>query len=154
MPRTDKFLERLASFLSISFAEYLSIHRHSHWLQLGYENQFLLWFYKMNDPTPDQNQQSAEEAPAAHQAQNLQPAQMARFVTTIQNAEQQVGEHVIRALQHGDTVAVLTTVVVGPDGKQHIVSAGLDGQTTAQVNALLAGAAQQREEEEMCVGGY
>lgn len=111
----------------------------------------------MNNPTPESDSQAndqaeAQQAAEAPQAQNLEPAQMARFVTTIQNAEQQVGEHVIRALQHGDTVAVLTSVVVGPDGRQHIVSAGLDGQTTAQVNQLLAGAAMQREDEEMCVG--
>ena len=111
----------------------------------------------MNNPTPESDPQAndqaeAQQASEAPQAQNLEPAQMARFVTTIQNAEQQVGEHVIRALQHGDTVAVLTSVVVGPDGRQHIVSAGLDGQTTSQVNALLAGAAMQREDEEMCVG--
>lgn len=100
----------------------------------------------MNQPSPTPND------PAKPQAQNLQPAQMARFVTTIQNAEQQVGEHVIRALQHADSVAVLTTVVIGPGGQQHIVSAALDAEKTAEVNALLAGAAAQREDEEMCVG--
>lgn len=108
------------------------------------------------DPAPETAPQpaAAEGQPGAVQpdAQNLSPEQMARFVTSIKNAEQQVGEHVIRALQHGDTVAVLTTVVVGPGGQQHIVSAALNAQKTAEVNGLLQGAQDEREAEEPCVG--
>ena len=36
--------------------------------------------------------------------QNATAAEIARFVSTIKNAEQQVGEHIIKALQHADTV--------------------------------------------------
>lgn len=113
----------------------------------------------MNQPTTPEPPADDKNPPAAdpnaaqpQEATNIGPAEMARFVTTIKNAEQQVGEHVIRALQHGDTVAVLTTVVVGPGGQQHIVSAALNDQKTAQVNALLQGAVEEREEETMCVG--
>lgn len=110
----------------------------------------------MNNPVPDPNPSQQPTPPAeeagTEQVKNVPTPEMTRFVTSIKNAEQQVGEHVIQALQHGDTVAVLTTVVVGPGGQQHIVSAALDDARTAQVNALLHGARQVREEEELCVG--
>lgn len=107
-------------------------------------------------PDPQKTGRAPTESDApktpAGGAQNLAPEQMARFVTTIKNADQQVGEHVIRALQHGDTVAVLTTVVIGPGGQQNIVSAALNAEKTAQVNALLQNAAERHEQEEPCVG--
>ena len=77
---------------------------------------------------------------------------MTRFVTTIKNAEQQVGEHIIRALKHSDTVAVITTVVMGPDGQQHVVSAALNPDRMQQVEELLQAAADEREDEEPCIG--
>lgn len=104
------------------------------------------------EPSPTDPNQSAEAPQAPPVAQNLPPDQMARFVTSIKNPELQVGEHVVRALQHADTVAVLTTVVVGPTGAQHLVSAALNAEKVAQVNALIQGAAEEREEEVMCVG--
>ncbi len=97
-------------------------------------------------------QPSDDAAQPANQVQNATAEQVARFVTTIKNVEQQVGEHVIAALQHQQTVAVLTSVVTGPGGQQHIVSAALDPSQMQMVNQLLAGAAQTREEETMCVG--
>lgn len=100
----------------------------------------------------DVNQDNAEPSSTPKEAANLPPQQMARFVTSIKNPVQQTGEHVLRALQHEDTVAVLTTVVVGPGGQQHLVSAALNPLQTAQVNSLLQGAQQEREEEEICVG--
>lgn len=84
--------------------------------------------------------------------QNASPAELVRFVSTIKNAEQQVGEHIIKALQHNDTVAVLTSVVLGADGQQHIVSAAIDPARMQQINALLQSAVEEREEEEMCIG--
>ena len=78
--------------------------------------------------------------------------QIVQFVTTIKNAEQQVGEHIIRALQHNNTVAVITTVVMGPDGLQRVVSAALDPERMQQVQELLQAASDEREEEEPCVG--
>ncbi len=83
---------------------------------------------------------------------DVDPNQLTHFVTTIKNAEQQVGEHIIKALQHGDTVAVLTTVIVGPDGTQRIVSAALDPRRLTQVNEILRSAQQEREEQEPCFG--
>jgi hypothetical protein len=103
-----------------------------------------------SDPPPA-NPAAAKE-PQAAEAQNASEAEVARFVSTIKDADQQVGEHVIRALQHADTVAVLTTVVVGPGGQQHIVSAALNPAKMAQVNSLLQSATEEREEEVMCVG--
>jgi len=73
-------------------------------------------------------------------------------VTTIKNAEQQVGEHILNALRHGDTVAVLTTVVLAPDGTQRIVSAALDPMRMSQVNEILQAAQKERREQEPCLG--
>jgi len=78
--------------------------------------------------------------------------QVARFVSKIKNLDLQIGEHVLAALQHPDTVAVLTTIVIGPDGQQHIVSASLNPRRTSQVNELLAEAQQERVEDEVCFG--
>ena len=60
---------------------------------------------KPDPPVPGREQQIVEKA---------DPGQLQHFVTTIKSAEQQVGENIISALHHEDTVAVLTTVVVGP----------------------------------------
>jgi hypothetical protein len=85
-------------------------------------------------------------------AQNATPPEVARFVSKIKNLEQQIGEHVVQALQYPDTVAVLTTVVIGPSGDQHIVSASLNPSKMAQINALLQEASEQRVEDEICLG--
>ena len=78
--------------------------------------------------------------------------QIAQFVTTIKNAEQQVGEHIIAALQHDDTVAVLTTVAMAADGQQRVISASLNPDRMKQVQEILQQAEAEREEEEPCVG--
>ena len=78
--------------------------------------------------------------------------QVARFVSKIKNLELQIGEHVLAALQHPETVAVLTTVVVGLGGEQHIVSAALSPQRMSQVNELLEEAHEDRINDEVCFG--
>lgn len=95
-----------------------------------------------NEPQPDSPQVIV----------NATESEIKRFISTIKNVEQQVGEHIIQALQHADTVAVITSVVVGPDGRQHIVSAALNPSRAAQVNALLQSAVDEREEETLCYG--
>ncbi|MDX1927063.1 MAG: hypothetical protein SFV81_11125 [Pirellulaceae bacterium] len=85
-------------------------------------------------------------------AQNATSQQVARFVSKIKNIEHQVGEHVVQALQQPDTVAVLTTIVVGPSGDQHIVSAALNPTKMAQINALLQEAVEERVDDEICLG--
>ena len=80
------------------------------------------------------------------------PAQIRQFVTTIKSAEQQVGEHVIRGLQDGDTVAVLTTVVVDPQGGQRLVSVALDESMLEHARRALHDAQRDREEDVPCVG--
>ncbi len=78
--------------------------------------------------------------------------QLPHFVTTLKSAEQQIGENIISALQHDDTVAVLTTVIMGPDGNQRIVSAALNPRLMSQVQEMLAKAQEEREDEELCIG--
>jgi hypothetical protein len=77
---------------------------------------------------------------------------IAQFVTTIRNAEEQVGQHIIQALQHDGTVAVITTVAVGPDGNQQVISAALNPERMKQVQEMLTEAEKEREEEKPCVG--
>lgn len=107
-----------------------------------------------SDQEPDSTDRDSQPAdPAGIQATNdVDSSQLKHFVSTIKNAEQQVGEHIIKALQHGDTVAVLTTVMVGPDGTQRIVSAALDPKRMAQVNEILQSAQKEREPQEPCLG--
>ena len=49
-------------------------------------------------------------------------------------------------------VAVITTLAIGPDGKQRVISAALNGQRMQQVQEILNTAQQERIEEEPCVG--
>lgn len=102
-----------------------------------------------NEAAPE-NRDSVQPKPQV--AQNATNQQVARFVSKIKNLDQQIGEHVVEALQHPDTVAVLTTIVVGPSGDQHIVSASLNPSKMAQINALLQEAIEERVEDEICFG--
>ncbi len=85
-------------------------------------------------------------------AKRVDSGQLTQFVTTIKSAEHQIGENIIGALHHEDTVAVLTTVVVGNDGKQHVVSAALSPDLMEEVQGLLKRAAEERDEEVPCIG--
>lgn len=79
-------------------------------------------------------------------------AQLTQFVTTIKNAEQQVGENIIEALKHPGSVAVLTTAVLGPDGQQRVLSMALDADRMNQVQEILQSSVEERENEEPCYG--
>ncbi len=103
----------------------------------------------MNDEIP--TEKNSPELPL-QATPKVDQAQLTRFVTTIKNAEQQVGGHILEALQHDDTVAVLTTVIMGADGQQRVVSAALNPARLAQVNQILQAAEIEREDEEACVG--
>ncbi|QEG01990.1 hypothetical protein Mal15_60730 [Stieleria maiorica] len=97
-----------------------------------------------------------------HQARTALPNQVssgdqrkqaiAQFVTTIRNPEAQVGQHIIEALQHQDTVAVLTTVALGADGQQRVISVALDPERMTQVQEILTAAEAERDAEEPCIG--
>ena len=84
--------------------------------------------------------------------QRVDKRQIKQFVTEIKSAEQQVGEHILASLQHDDTVAVLTAVLLAPDGTQRIVSAALDPDMLTEVQQLLHKAEAKRDEEIPCVG--
>lgn len=79
-------------------------------------------------------------------------SQIKHFVTQIRSAEEQIGQHIIEALQDDQTVAILTTVVVSPEGGQHIVSVGLDPETMGHVQKFLVEAEDKRDEEVPCIG--
>ena len=111
----------------------------------------------MNHPSegpqqPNSDNPTASDESQVVQADQVDTNQIQQFVTTIKNAEQQVGEHIIAALQTKDTVAVITTVVMGPDGQQRVVSAALNPERMKQVQEILQDASQEREPEDPCVG--
>ncbi len=75
-----------------------------------------------------------------------------QFVTTLASMEQQVGLHVIEALQHPRTIGVLTTVASGGDGSQQIVSVGLDPDRFEQIQKILLSAKEDRKQSIQCIG--
>ena len=77
---------------------------------------------------------------------------MPQFITPLASLEQQVGAHVIHALQHPGTIAVLSTVVAGMDGSQQIVSFGLDANRFGQVQELLAASMEDQKRSVQCMG--
>lgn len=99
---------------------------------------------------PDDAAAVARSLPAVSRVTNA--SQIRHFVSDIKSAEQQVGEHILAALQEQGTVAVLTAVVIGTDGVQRIVSAALDPEMLQQVQELMQVAEAERQEEEPCVG--
>lgn len=112
----------------------------------------------MTEPEKDEAKQSETPEPVVKTTKQgevtnaVDKGKIAQFVTTIRNAEEQVGQHIIAALQHEETVAVLTTVAVGPDGQQRVISAALDPDRMKQVQEILTQAEEEREDEEPCVG--
>jgi len=97
-------------------------------------------------------QNQPEDGPKSPDRPKHDISQVSRFVSKIKNLDLQIGEHVLAALQHPDTVAVLTTIVIGPSGEQHIVSAALNPQRMSQVSELLEEAQHERVEDEVCYG--
>lgn len=79
-------------------------------------------------------------------------SQLRQMIAPIKSPALQIGETIIHALQQDNTVAVITTVVVGPDGRQSVVTAALDPRMMSSVQQLLAQAEQEREDEEPCMG--
>lgn len=105
-----------------------------------------------DSPSEQQERTLSSQPNQVRVADDVDKSKIAQFVTTIKNAEQQVGENIIRALQHEDTVAVMTTVAMGQDGLQRVISAALSPERMNQVQEILQAAETEREIEEPCVG--
>lgn len=90
----------------------------------------------------------ASDAGAARTGDGRRPT----VITRLSSLAEQVGEHVIRALQQDDTVAVLTTVVPGEEGGQYIASVTLDAELMQQVQSLLEQAETESASRVPCVG--
>ena len=74
------------------------------------------------------------------------------LVTPIQTLAGQVGTHVMAALDHGDTVAVLTTITGSRVGQQ-VVSIPLTAEHVQQVHGLIEEIHESDEPERVpCVG--
>lgn len=113
-----------------------------------------LEFPKNNDSAaePEKIDASSAESEQPNVVQHVDERQIKQFITPLKTFEQQIGEHVMRALATEDTVAVITAVVVAGDGQQRVVSAALDPAMMQQVQQMLGEAAQQRDEEVPCLG--
>src|SRR5690606_36027312 len=86
----------------------------------------------MSDEVISKSQESPQDADAPEA-----PSSSPQFITRLASIEEQVGVHVIHALQQENNVAVVTTVVPGVDGGQYIVSVGLDAEIFARVQHVL-----------------
>jgi hypothetical protein len=78
--------------------------------------------------------------------------QVTEYVSDLVPMERQIGHHVMTALGHENTVAVLSAVVVGADGVQRIVSAPLDAEKLAMVQELLESADDEQTQRVSCFG--
>jgi hypothetical protein len=102
-----------------------------------------------------ENDENKEMKPT-DEKQNEDPAENAgsipTLVTPIQSLAGQVGVHVMTALDHGDTVAVLTTITGSRTGQQ-VVSIPLTAEHVMQVHGLIEEIHESDEPERVpCVG--
>jgi len=102
-----------------------------------------------------ENDQNKEIEPT-DQKQGEDPAEnegsIPTLVTPIQTLAGQVGAHVMAALDHGDTVAVLTTIT-GSRAGQQVVSIPLTAEHVQQVHGLIEEIHESDEPERVpCVG--
>lgn len=100
--------------------------------------------------TDAQKQPSPEEAVVAGRISpegEVAPSgdELPQFVTKLTPIEQQVGVNVIAALQHPQTVAVLSSVAMGRDGTQRIVSIGLDPELVQQIQQMMMRAEEAKQ---------
>ena len=66
----------------------------------------------VEEPEVDEVAEAASSVPGM--VQSVDDNQVRHLVSDIKSAEQQIGEHILTALEDSDTIAVLTAVVVGP----------------------------------------
>lgn len=107
----------------------------------------------MTDPKPPQGEQPDDAAQGhaqgdGHGDGDSHPA----YVTDLASMEHQVGEHVMTALGHDSTVAVLTTVLAGDDGQQRIVSFPMNTHQLSEVRRLLSHAPKRNAKRVRCIG--
>jgi len=94
--------------------------------------------------TPDKDRNQESDATDTDVGANSGPR---HHVTDIRTVERQVGDHVMEALEHEETVAVLTTIVGGVR-TDRIVSVPLDAQQAQAVSELLMAAQAEAEQDE------
>ena len=96
----------------------------------------------------DSNEKQEQEDSNEKQEQEGVP----HLVTPLRPIAHQVGEHVLAALKHDETVAVLTTVTSSRNGEQ-VVSIPLTGEHLQQVHGLIKEIHESEEPERIpCVG--
>lgn len=105
---------------------------------------------KSAEEQPDPKELVADVVPASEEPEDADA--VPRFVTRLTPLEEQVGMHVITALQHPETLAVLTTVAADGTGSQQVVSIPLDANRFAQVQQLLSTAKKKKKRTARCVG--
>ena len=104
-----------------------------------------------SDPKQSEATEIAVDAAATGDDEQHSGA-LPKFVTKLAPLEEQVGVHVITALQHPKTLAVLTTVATDGGGGQQVVSIALDADRFEQIQKLLATAPRAGKRRVRCVG--
>jgi len=96
----------------------------------------------------EQNKETEETTETTEDQENGVP----HFVSPIHTVANQVGEHVLSAMEHEDTVAVLTTITGSALGKQ-VVSIPLTANHVQQVRGIIEEIHSSNEPEHVpCVG--
>lgn len=104
---------------------------------------------------PEDSKQEIVDPGTQAGSEEERPSGLIHLVSEIKTIEQQVGEHVITALQHEGTVAVLTAVLStggGGGGDQRIASVPLDQELWIQVQELLTHSGEEQAQDVPCIG--
>ena len=109
-----------------------------------------------NETTPpgsESGNDSKELSKAMPDAASDSQGGLTHFVSELKSIEDQVGQHVIAALKHEGTVAVLTAVLpaAGSAGER-IASVPLDQELWTQVQELLMHAGEEKAQDVPCIG--
>ena len=89
-------------------------------------------------PEPDKPAEQPEPPKGdAEDAQDDKPKGTPAIITDLKSVEQQVGEHVVQAMQFEGASAVLTMVQPGPAGTQRLVSVPLNDEMLSMIQEEL-----------------
>ncbi len=104
-------------------------------------------------PAPGGNSDNKELSKAMPDAASDSQGGLTHFVSELKSIEDQVGQHVINALKHEGTVAVLTAVLPGAGTSgERIASVPLDQELWIQVQELLTTAGEEQARDVQCIG--
>ena len=106
----------------------------------------------MTDEKAMEDKNGKNEKNEIEETEASQDEGVPHLITPLHSISNQIGEHVLTALSHEETVAVLTTVTGSTHGQQ-VISVPLTAEHVQQVHALIEEIHQSDEPERVpCVG--